>query len=58
MGANEEIRNFVPLNMEWRKHIIADETVLPGRPTVKGTCISVEHTHWTPYSRMDRTTNS
>ncbi|MTI23331.1 DUF433 domain-containing protein, partial [Fulvivirga kasyanovii] len=29
--------------MEWRKHIIADEAVLLGKPTVKGTRISVEH---------------
>jgi len=29
--------------MEWRKHIIADETVLLGKPTVKGTRGSVEH---------------
>ena len=29
--------------MEWRKHIVADEAVLLGKPTVKGTRISVEH---------------
>lgn len=29
--------------MEWRKHIIADETVLLGKPTVKETRVSVEH---------------
>ncbi len=29
--------------MEWRKHIIADEAVLLGKPTVKGTRLSVEH---------------
>lgn len=29
--------------MEWRNHIIADESVLLGKPTVKGTRVSVEH---------------
>jgi len=29
--------------MEWRKYIIADESVLLGKPMVKGTRISVEH---------------
>ena len=29
--------------MEWRKHITSDETVLLGKPTVKGTRVSVEH---------------
>lgn len=29
--------------MEWKEHIIADESVLMGKPTVKGTRISVEH---------------
>jgi len=29
--------------MEWRKHIITDESILLGKPTVKGTRISVEH---------------
>ncbi|MEQ8477801.1 DUF433 domain-containing protein [Fulvivirga sp.] len=29
--------------MEWRKHIVADEAVLLGKPTIKGTRVSVEH---------------
>lgn len=29
--------------MEWRKHISSDNNVLLGKPTVKGTRISVEH---------------
>ena len=29
--------------MEWRNHIVANESVLLGKPTVKGTRISVEH---------------
>ena len=29
--------------MEWRKHIVADKKVLLGKPTVKGTRVSVEH---------------
>lgn len=31
------------LNMDWRKHIIVDESILLGKPTVKGTRVSVEH---------------
>jgi len=33
----------VHLDMEWQDHISTDENVLLGKPTVKGTRISVEH---------------
>jgi uncharacterized protein (DUF433 family) len=29
--------------MEWQKHITSDNSVLLGKPTIKGTGISVEH---------------
>ena len=29
--------------MEWKEHIISDPAVLMGKPTVKGTRLSVEH---------------
>lgn len=29
--------------MNWKKHIVADNSVLLGKPTLKGTRISVEH---------------
>jgi uncharacterized protein (DUF433 family) len=29
--------------MEWRDHIASDNNILLGKPTVKGTRISVEH---------------
>jgi len=31
------------MNMEWRANITSDESVLLGKPTVKGTRVSVEH---------------
>ena len=29
--------------MNWKEHIVSDESVLLGKPTLKGTRISVEH---------------
>jgi len=29
--------------MEWREHITSDNNILLGKPTVKGTRVSVEH---------------
>lgn len=29
--------------MDWREHVISDKKVLLGKPTVKGTRVSVEH---------------
>ena len=29
--------------MNWRNHIVSDEEVLLGKPTIKGTRLSVEH---------------
>ena len=29
--------------MEWTEHITSDESILLGKPTIKGTRISVEH---------------
>lgn len=29
--------------MDWRKYIVTEESVLLGKPTIKGTRVSVEH---------------
>jgi len=31
------------LRMDWRDHIVSDQSVSLGKPTVKGTRVSVEH---------------
>jgi uncharacterized protein (DUF433 family) len=35
-------KNIVPCNMKWQDYIISDPTIFFGRPTIKGTRISVE----------------
>lgn len=31
------------MNINWRDHIVSDKDVLMGKPTVKGTRISIDH---------------
>jgi uncharacterized protein (DUF433 family) len=45
--------------MEWQKYIVADNTILLGKPTIRGTRISVEHivgllaTGWTEHQILE-----
>jgi uncharacterized protein (DUF433 family) len=41
-GSSQPVRFFTFGNMEWRKYITSDPKVLAGKPSIKGTRLSVE----------------
>ena len=49
--------------MEWRNHIVSDKSILLGKPTIKGTRISVEliielfETGWTEQTILENYTH-